>query len=215
MTPEELAERHPRLFHVTTPGAWDSIRRFGLLSTEALLRAAGRPADEIERLTTRRRPARVVLDATALGRIVLNDNIPLSEKALEKCLTGGLKPAEWLRILNQRVFFWVGDARMQLLRDARANQADRREVLVFDTLGLVRHCAERVAIAPINTGSTLRAPAARGPDTFTPLGAMTYREWQRRRMPPNRSPDHIVEVTVSAGIPGIERYLVERREVVA
>jgi len=37
MTPEELSERHPRLFHVTLPGAWEGIRERALLPTSRLL----------------------------------------------------------------------------------------------------------------------------------------------------------------------------------
>ena len=191
------------------------MRAHGLLSTEALLRRIGQPPAEIERLTTQRRRARVVFDPTPLGRVVLNDNIPLSESKLAPYLDDGLSPADWLRMLNQRVFFWVAHKKMKLLRDARANQRDRREVLVFDTLGLVGAHAERVEIAPFNTGNTLHRPVRRGLSTFTPLRGMSYADWRRKRMPPNLGLDHIVEVLIRDGVPDIERHLIERREVVS
>lgn len=37
MTPGEIAARFPRPYHVTEPGAQESVRRHGLLSTVALL----------------------------------------------------------------------------------------------------------------------------------------------------------------------------------
>lgn len=37
MTPGEIAARFPRPYHVTEPGAQESVRQHGLLSTVALL----------------------------------------------------------------------------------------------------------------------------------------------------------------------------------
>ena len=37
MTPEELASRHPKLYHVTAPGAWKTISKLGLWSASRLL----------------------------------------------------------------------------------------------------------------------------------------------------------------------------------
>lgn len=37
VTPEELANLYPRLYHMAEPGSWESIRRYGLLSTSSLL----------------------------------------------------------------------------------------------------------------------------------------------------------------------------------
>jgi hypothetical protein len=41
MHPEDLAARHPRIYHVTEPGAWSNIKKNGLLSTFHILNLFG------------------------------------------------------------------------------------------------------------------------------------------------------------------------------
>lgn len=209
MTAEELAERHPRLHHVTTPGAWPLIERHGLLPTAALLELFEVDPARREALTTRRRAASAPIEHPAHGRALITDNAPLSEVALARCLEDGLTPADWLRMLNARVFFWADRARLDGLLNARLNRGRAREVLSFDTLGLARAHAALMEVSPINSGSTIRKPARRGLATFTPLLAMEYRDWQRRR----GGRDTIVEVTVRGGVPDAAHHLVAREVV--
>lgn len=207
MTPEQLAERHPRLYHVTSPGAWASISRLGLLPPSALLDLFEVDAARCRELTTARRPAEARIAHPAHGAAILNDNLPLSERALAGCLDDGLTPPDWLRLLNARVFFWADTDGLARLLGARTNRLRPREVLTFDTLGLARAHAERIEISPINSGSTIRRPARRGLATFTPLLAKGYADWQQQR----GGRDRILEVVVRGGVPDIARYLVDRR----
>jgi len=207
VTPEELAARHPRLYHVTSPGAWASISRLGLLPASALLELFEVEAARRRALTTARRPAEARIEHPALGVAILTDNLPLSERALAGCLDDGLTPQDWLRLLNARVFFWADADGLARLLGARTNRRRRREVLTFDTLGLARAHADRVEISPINSGSTIRKPARRGLATFTPLLAKGYADWRRQR----GGRDRILEVVVRGGVPDIARYLVDIR----
>lgn len=211
MTADELITRHPRLYHLTTPGAWEIIRKHGLLSTEELLRRVGLRESEVQARIRRRRVVREVLDPTPLGRVVLNDNKPIHLGKLTRCLDDGLTPADWLAELNRRVFFWVKEARMKGLGEAQINRADPRELLVLDTASVVARCGSQMQIAPINTGNTLYDPARRGRATFTPLGALPYAAWRQLRRQRKSSPDEVVEVTVLGAVPDIENHLVERR----
>ena len=204
MTPKELAARHPLLYHVTTPGAWASIARLGLLSPSTLLRLFETDAARLLELTTKRRPAEVHIAHPTHGTAVLNDNLPLSETALAGCLDDGLTAGDWLGILNARVFFWADANGLARLLEARINRGRPREVLAFDTLGLARAHAERIEISPINSGSTIRRPARRGRATFTPLVATGYAEWRRQR----GQRDRILEVVVRDGVPDIADHLV-------
>ncbi|MFZ5782440.1 MAG: DUF7002 family protein [Pseudomonadota bacterium] len=210
MTPEDLAGRHPRLFHVTSPGAWESIERHGLLPACDLVDLFAPDRGPRDDLLATRRPVEVVLDHPLHGQAILNDNLPLSERALAACLDDGLHARDWLRLLNQRVFFWSDEGGLQRLLGARLNRGRPREVLVFHTLALVAAHTDRVEISPINSGATIRRPARRGLATFTPLGAMTYEAWRRRR----GRLDRIVEVVVRGGVPDIQRYLLDRRTVI-
>lgn len=105
MTQQELAERHPRLYHVTEPGAWVSIKKRGLLSTTRLLDLFEVEKEKRKQIEEKRRPATVHLDHPIHGSVIINDNVTLSEKALLTCLDDGLAPVDWFRILNERVFF--------------------------------------------------------------------------------------------------------------
>ena len=209
MTPEELAELHPRLFHLTAPDALPSIRRQGLLSAWAIVERTGADPSLLER-----RRAEEAVVGKGSERFVLNDNIPLSEKTLARVLDDGLVPGDWLRMLNDRVFFWTGEDRLARLRNAGTNRHRPRAVLVVDTLSLARAHAERMAISPINSGATGRTPARRGRATFTPLLAMPYDAWRRQRRP-GKALDRIVEVTVDGTVPDVMDHVVEERHLPA
>ena len=203
MSPEDFAQRHPSLFHVTDPDAWPGILRHGLLPTRDLLSLfAVAPADRAA-LERRRRPIGVRLHHPEHGTAVLNDNLPLSEAALLRCLDDRLSPEDWLLMLNARVFFWCSETDVARLVGARLNRNRPRLVLELDTLSLLRAAAGRVELAAINTGSTIRKPARRGLSTFTPLARHAYRDWQRLR----GGLDRPREVTVVGAVAGIARHL--------
>ena len=204
MTPTELAQRHPLLYHVAHPDAWPAIARLGLLPAAELAPLFGVPAQARAGLLARRRACEIRLDHDEHGTAVLSDNIPLSDRALASCLDDGMKPADWYVVLNARVFFWASrDGAERLLR-ARINRNRPRALLAFDTLGLASAHAARVEISPINSGATLRKPARRGLTTFTPLLQESYGDWRRKR----GGSDRILEVVVRGGVPDIARYLV-------
>ncbi len=203
MSPEDLSARHPKLYHVTSPGSWPSIARHGLLPASDLVRLFGLDAALRAQLTTRRRAGEVRLRHAVHGTAFLTDNVPLTERALALCLDDGLSPADWVAMLNARVFFWPDQRGLDRLLGARTNRNRPRDVLVFDTLGLVRAHADRVEISPINSGSTIRKPARRGLATYSKLLSQSYPDWRRAR----GGRDTIREVIVLGGVPDIARYL--------
>ena len=209
MTPEDLAARHPRLFHLTFAGAWDGILARGLLSTSRLLDLFEVVGEDRRRLERTCRPAATPIRHPAYGTAVLNDQTPMSEAALARCLDDGLTPADWLGLLNRRVFLWADEAGLSRLAGAKANRGRAVEVLVVDTLGLARAHAERIELSPINSGATLRKAARRGTATFTPLAELSYDQWRRKR----GRLDRILEVTVLDGVPDVARYVTDVRRV--
>lgn len=210
MTPEDLAALHPRLFHVTQPECVDGILARGLLSTSRLLDRFEVRGEVRASIEAARRPARVTLAHAAHGTAIINDNTPLSEKALAACLDDGLSPADWLRMLNARVFFWASAEEVATLTGARLNRGRRLTVLVLDTLGLVRAHAGHVELCPINSGSTIRKPARRGKGTFTPLGAHPYATWRRLR----GGLDRVREVVVLGAVAPIAPHMIEVQQIV-
>lgn len=207
MTPADLAARVPRLYHVTAPDALDGIRERGLLSARAALDLFEETPARTARLTGERRPGETALEHRRHGRVVLNDNIPFSADKLAPRLDDGLTPADWLRLLNGKVFFFPDEKSAESLLMARTNRARDRVLLVFDTKSLVGAHVDRTALSPINSGSTLYVPARRGLATFTPLAALSYRDWQRQR----GGRDTVKEVTVERAVPDAWDHLIEAR----
>lgn len=155
-------------------------------------------------IESRKRPCRVVLEHPVHGSAVINDNTPLTEAALAGCLEGGLKPADWLGMLNGRVFFWADEKGLGRLLGARANRGCPCEVLEIDTLSLARVHGSRIELSPINSGATFRRAAKRGVSTLTPLASASYEEWRRLR----GRRDTVLEVIVRDGVLDITQHLV-------
>ncbi len=202
MSPEDLARRHPRLYHLTNPGALPGILRHGLLPTSLLLSLFEVPSADRPKIERKRRPSSVPLWHDVHGKAVITDNVPLSEVALQKCLDDGLTPEKWLIMLNSRVFFWPDEASLGRLVSARLNRGRDLLVLVVDALSLARH--HRLELSPINSGSTIRRPARRGLSTFVPMDRHDYATWQQLR----GGRDRVREVTVVGGVADITDHLV-------
>lgn len=208
MTPEDLAEMYPRLYHVTDFANWEGIQKHGLLSTSSILALHGMPDADRAIFERQRRPESKLLTHPEHGQAIINDNIPLIEKALIPYLDDGLAPADWYTMLNRRVFFWVTMKDAMKFLQAKAHEGQERMVLVLDTLSVAKQYAEQIEMSPINSGSAVRRPPRRGLSTFTPMLKCDYPSWRRQRG--NISPDRIVELTVVRGVDVIADHLIER-----
>ena len=188
VTPEELASRYPVLYHMAEGGSLENIQKLGLLSTSALLERFEVNGDRRFGIESARWPEIVVLEHTEHGRALVQDNKPMHESVLERCLAG-MTPREWYETLNRRVFFWVERKRLVRLLGAKAYRDRPHLVLELETAESLRRHEEKVSVSPINSGATFtmnRTP--RGPNTFRRIG------------------DHprgkaVVEVTVDYGVP--------------
>jgi len=145
----------------------------------------------------------VTLTHPVHGAATLTDQHPLSLEALAASLDDGLQPADWIRQLNRRVFFWVDPKRVDLHLRTSIKRSEPRIVLVLDALSVIRQHYDQIEISPFNTGSTLRRPARRGLSTFTPLHRHNYRDWQRLR----GGHDHVRELTVIGGVQDVSFHL--------
>lgn len=205
MTPEELAKRHPELYHVTEPGAWSSIQRYGLLSTSRLLDLFEIETLQRTLLETSRRAVAVSLHNPSHESVILNDQAPLNEEALKRCLDDNLTPDEWLKLLNKRVFFWPSKENLHRHLNARFNRTRSREILIVNTLSLSQAYAENIELCPINSGVTFRKAARRGKSTFTPLLKYSFAEWSKLR----GQRDKVQELTVLHQIPDITNHIID------
>jgi hypothetical protein len=68
MDVDELVCRYPRLYHLASSDAWESIKTHGLLSTASLAVRFGVPPTQYRELTTQHRPKSTVLHHPTFGR---------------------------------------------------------------------------------------------------------------------------------------------------
>lgn len=186
---EELVRQYPILYHLAEVGSWPSIRERGLLSTTALLDLFEYRNPERTAIESRRRAEPVSIAHPLHGTAMIRDQKPLSESALEHCLDG-MTPRQWCELLNRMVFFWPTEQRVRDLMGARAYRGRAHAVLAVDTTRLLARYGQRVWLSPINSGSTLYRPAARGRGTF--------------RRPDEHPPERrVAEVAVEYAVPDI------------
>lgn len=202
MTEQELTEflqSSPKLYHMAEFESWWSIKERGLLSTSAILdlyEVEGEQRREIEEV---RRPASVVLAHEILPPITIRDQIPMSDDALRKCLLDGLEPADWYRLLNERVFFWPSKERLLRLLGARAYRNKKHDILEIDSASLFANYRDAITLSPINSGATLFDPQPRGKKTFSRIAAYPYGE----RPKDNR----VAEVAIDHSVPDVANYV--------
>ena len=207
LSPEYIAERWPRLFHMAEAGSWPAIQRHGLLSTSALLDLFEIEGELRERLESARRPESVAIEHPVHGTAWIRDNKPINEKVLRRTLVGMTEP-EFYRLLNGRVFLWLTEKRLAKLRAAPPYRDRRHDILVVSTERLLSEYGDRVELSPLNSGAV--HPAAdypRGHGTFSRIADYP---WARRKQTAPGEP--IVEVTVPYAIPDLADYVDDVRE---
>lgn len=207
VTPTELARRYPRLYHMAEVDSWPSIQRHGLLSTTALLTLFDLKGAARDRIESAHRPTSVPINHERYGQAVVRDQIPMRDADLRRCLRDGLTPAEWYRILNGKVFFWVTEERLETLLSARAYRDRTHTVLVLETQTLVEDHLEHVLLSPMNSGCTIPFARPRGRETFRALSDYPF-EARRRGAGINA----VVELAVEQGVYNVEKYAIEVRE---
>lgn len=205
LTPQTLAARYPRLWHMAEAGSWPSIRRHGLLSTSALLDLFEVSGEEREAIEARRRTKTMPIHHPVHGTAWVRDNLPINETVLRRTLVG-MEEEAFYRLLNGRVFFWVSERRLDTLRGAPPYRTRAHDILQLDTAALLERHADRVELSHLNSGAV--HPAAdypRGAGTFRPIGEYPYGERKQKSSEP------VVELTVPYAVPDAADFVVSAR----
>jgi hypothetical protein len=184
-------------------GSCPSIQAHGLLSTSALMDRYGLAGAEREALEGRHRPETTRISRLGLPDAYVRDQKPMSDKALRRCLAPGIEPADWYRILNDKAFFWLSKKRLWRLLKGRAYRSQPQTVLTLRTEGIVEAHRDRILLSPINSGSTIMNPRARGHDTFMRIADFPFAERKATRALEN----NVVELTVSGGVPDVANHV--------
>lgn len=205
---EQLAAKYPILFHMAAEGSWQSIATHGLLSTTALVELFEINSLQRVAIEQQHRPECIPITHPVHGRAIVRDQKPMSDEGLTRGLQDGLTPTDWYGILNGKTFFWLTRQRLDTMMNARAYRKQSKTVLLVDSAELLRRHADRVVLAPMNTGATKPFPFPRGLSTFRSLDQYPYDE----RVKKNRK-DPIVELAVEGSVPDIREYVVRVEEV--
>jgi len=185
--PDEFLDRCKSLWHVAPRGAWDSIKVSGLRTAEQLIVSAD--LDDAKRAellaSPRREPVALRVDG---ADVVLRDQGPLLKRNdLNTILGDGLEIADWIRLLNRRVYLFTTPAAMNRMLAKYVVRDGAQDVVVASPLRLLQAVRPRIELTDQNTGAIARRT---GPqkhlDTF-----------QRLSRFPNKTP---AEVTVVDGI---------------
>ena len=185
-------------------GAWPSIAKHGLLSTEALLDLFECRGSDRNMILRHRRPESITITHPRLGMAVIRDQKPIDDTKLARCLTGGMAVSEWYALLNSKVFFWTTQERLFKLVCAAPYRSHRHCILTLDSRSLVSDYFADITFAPINSGATFTDGTLRGFDTFTPFDRFPYDIYRAKG---RKATDVFVELTVSCGVNDILKYI--------
>jgi hypothetical protein len=199
----ELLADCPTLFHMAEAGSWNSICERGLLSTTALLDLYQVTGDKRFQIESLRRANPVVVQRDGLPPATIRDQIPMDDRGLRRALPERLSPADWYRILNSKVFFWLTRARLEKLLSAKSYRDDVHDVIQVNTDELVRAYRERIWLCPINSGCTKPMPHPRDESTFRRISDYPYSEWRNKRARGER----VVELAIDYGVPDVKRFV--------
>jgi len=205
VTPAQLSNLFPHLYHMAHRDSWEGIQCHGLLSTVALLKLFDVSAEERVSILTKQRTGSIPIEHEKYGRAVIRDQKPLIRSKLEPSLDD-CSFQQWLEMLNSRVFFWLTRDRLQTLMCAREYCADQHVVFALDTLRVATDFKERITLARMNTGNTRPFAHRRGLATFSRMADYPFQERIQRRLEP------VVELAVEVGVTDIMRYAVEVAE---
>lgn len=211
MTPDEIDELIadcPYIYHMAMRDSWPLIQQIGLIPTERLLDQFEVPAEAKVQLTTKRRPATVCIEHPQWGTAHIRDQIPLTDDDLLKCLSDGLTPVEWHKLLNERVFFWLTEARLQRMLCAGAYRSLEHIVLKVPTRGIIEQYWDNIELSPMNSGATRPWRHPRGSNTFLPISEYPYAKWRKTG---RGKGERVVELTVIGGVPDMAAHVEQVR----
>lgn len=183
-------------------GSWPSIRTHGLLSTTALLDLFEVTGQRRHAIESRRRAGSVQLAHPKYGTAWIRDNLPINETVLRRTVAG-MSVEDYYRSLNERVFFWVTEDRLDRLRLAGAYRSRQHDILVIDTTALLERYADAVELSHLNSGAV--HPAANYPRGLGTFKKISDYPWAAREQV---STEPLVELTVPYAVPDIEDVVI-------
>lgn len=206
MDPAAFIDRYPRLWHMAEVENWELIQEHGLLSTSALLDLFEYEGAERAAIESSYRATAVLVEHPKLGKATIRDQGPMHSDEVVARFLDDISPAEWYRLLNRRVFFWLTEDRLQRLLGAGPYRTRPHMVLEVDTASLLERHLKQLTLSPINSGAIFPAgKTRRGPQTFSRFKDYP---WEKR----TRSSELVVELAVDQAVPEVDAVLIDACE---
>jgi len=180
--------------------SWSTIKKYGLLSTTAILdlfEINGKTRSIIE---SQCRPESIELSHIKHGSVVIRDQKPLREATLAKLLDG-MTTSEFYKLLNAKTFFWVRKERLEKLLKARAYRNSSHDVLTIDAKKLILTYENKIWLSRINSGAAIFGVGRRGIDTFKRIRDYPYEENRKKR-----KDDAVVELAIDYAVNDISKF---------
>jgi|ERR1043166_3429656 hypothetical protein len=200
---EELSKRYPVLYHMAEFDTWASIRKYGLLSTTALLDLFEIDGKERSTIEKKHRPASVEIANRRLGKAVVRDQGPMSDGDLKRCLIR-LAPTDWYQILNRHVFFWPTWNRLLRMLNAKTYKSQKHTVLTVNTASLLEAWESNVRLTALNSGCTRPRAWPRGRKTFMAMKDYPFEARRRNQGLGNA----LAEVAIQYSVPDIQKHVI-------
>lgn len=173
MTAEELIERIPFLYHLTsTKNSEFILQNRRIESTVELINSSNIEEEEKQNLLSSRRPEHLYIKDTSGNEIMIRDQRPISTRSLGKCLQDDCSVEEFIYYLNNRVFFWPNLYRLNI---HFARYSHENPVILKCNTGDILSINDSIKLCHLNSGATRchpkwnGAPPPRGLETFVLL----------------------------------------------
>ena len=132
-------------------GSWPNIRKYGLLSTTALLDLFQKTGEERSKIESHWRPSSIQIDHPKYGKAVVRDQKPARPDWMERVLVG-VTPEQWYKFLNSKVFFWLCQDSLKSMLNAPTYTNSYHDVITVDTRLLVDRYFGQITLSRINSG---------------------------------------------------------------
>ena len=202
VTPQNFSVLYPRLYHMAHEDAWPAIQRYGLLTTQSILKLweIGSSQRTLVQKQIRKNP--IELMHQQHGKVVIRDQRSMHENKLRPALID-CTPEQWCQLLNSKVFFWPSLERLLTHMAARMNRGRTHLVLTIDAYRFIRAYENKITLCPINSGNTIPFAQKRGKETF-----MRMRDYPFAARRGRGAYSTVVELTVDQDVPDILDFLI-------
>ena len=188
MNQEQFLQRCKQLWHIAPAGAWEVIAQRGIRTAEQLIRAADLTEEARTELLTQPRAKDVTLMVDG-SQVILRDQEPLTRHPdLPSIMDEGLTVADWVGLLNSRVFLFTAAAPMKTFLAKYTEIHGAQDRISFSPMRVSQLPAGTLELTTKNTGAIARSKGVqKRRDDFLPMS----------RVPGTASPK---EVTIVGGL---------------